>query len=149
MTWASEVKPPQPAEADDKAVEISVAVLIKQGRVWIQQRSGTDHLDGFWEFPGGKVEPDEAIVDALVREVREEAGCQIQVELIRPIQTDLFQYPDRLVRLHFFLCPVEEGPHHVVNKGRWIRIEEINRFRMPAANEKIVRWLLDRAQDSG
>ena len=138
-------------EAGADAIDVSVAILIRGEQVWIQQRSGTDHLNDHWEFPGGKVEQGETVVETLVREVLEETGCRVPIELIQPIRTDLFRYSDRLLRLHFFLClvPAEEKPRRNLNNGRWVRRQEIGGFRMPPANQKIIEWLLDSPTFSG
>ena len=55
------------------------AALIRDGRVLAAQRSGPPALRGRWEFPGGKVEDGETEQEALVRECREELGCEIEV----------------------------------------------------------------------
>jgi 8-oxo-dGTP diphosphatase len=54
-------------------------VIVQNGRVLLSQRKRGTHLEGAWEFPGGKVEPGERPDDALVREIREELGCGIRV----------------------------------------------------------------------
>jgi len=55
------------------------AAIIRGGRVLAARRTAPSHAAGRWEFPGGKVEPQESPGDALVREIREELGCDIEV----------------------------------------------------------------------
>jgi mutator protein MutT len=62
---------------------VAAAVIDARGRVLIAQRPAGKHLAGMWEFPGGKVEPGEARVDALRRELEEEIG--IVIEMPRPL----------------------------------------------------------------
>jgi mutator protein MutT len=62
---------------------VAAAVIDARGRVLIAQRPAGKHLAGLWEFPGGKVEPGEARVDALRRELMEEIG--IAIEKPRPL----------------------------------------------------------------
>lgn len=138
-----EVKEPKLEETANQTVEISIAILIKQDRVWIQQRSGTDHLEGFWEFPGGKIEAGETPVEAMKREVWEETGYQIDTNSIQYVRTDRHQYADRLVQLHFFLCQVSSETVKTAAPGLWIDRNELCRFQMPVANKKIVEWLLN------
>ncbi|NLJ55328.1 MAG: (deoxy)nucleoside triphosphate pyrophosphohydrolase [Intrasporangiaceae bacterium] len=61
--------------------EIAVvgAVIVRDGLILCARRAGTGPMAGLWEFPGGKVEPDESPVEALVREIDEELGCSIAV----------------------------------------------------------------------
>jgi len=55
------------------------AAIVRAGRLLAQQRGYPDHLAGQWELPGGRVEPGETEVDALVRECVEELGVQVRV----------------------------------------------------------------------
>jgi len=58
---------------------VAGAAIIRDGRLLAAQRGHPPELDGFWELPGGKVEPGETGVDALVRECREELGVLIRI----------------------------------------------------------------------
>mgnify|MGYP003384622559 CR=1 FL=1 len=89
-------------------VNVAVGVLIRpDGSALFAQRPQGKAYAGYWEFPGGKVEPGETIFAALQREFMEELGVQIEhgkawccVEHI---------YPHAHVRLHFHLCDVWQG----------------------------------------
>jgi 8-oxo-dGTP diphosphatase len=59
-------------------LEVVGAIIVRDGLILCAQR-GAGSMTGFWEFPGGKVEPDESARDALVREIAEELGCTITV----------------------------------------------------------------------
>lgn len=83
------------------AVDVSVAVLERaDGRVLLARRPPQKVYAGYWEFPGGKVEPGETAVAALAREVHEELG--VDVRRADPWITNVFTYPHATVRLHFF-----------------------------------------------
>lgn len=95
-------------------VEVAVAVLIRaDGRVLLARRPSDKVYSGYWEFPGGKVEPSEPVLSALEREIREELG--VNVVQAWPWIVRQFSYPHALVRLNFFrvtawtgeLVPVE------------------------------------------
>ena len=60
-------------------VPVVCAVIIRDGRVLIAQRPAHKHLALKWEFPGGKVEPGESAEAAIVREIREELGCDFAI----------------------------------------------------------------------
>ncbi len=82
-------------------VDVVVAVLIdRQGHYLLAQRPKDKVYAGYWEFPGGKVEPGETLRAALVREIREELGVEIRDAL--PWITRHFDYPHARVRLHLF-----------------------------------------------
>jgi 8-oxo-dGTP diphosphatase len=91
-----------------KPVDVAVGILVKpNGDVLLGQRPAGKPYDGYWEFPGGKVDPGETILQALKREFVEELGLTIHsaqewcgVEYV---------YPHAHVRLHFFLSRDWEG----------------------------------------
>jgi 8-oxo-dGTP diphosphatase len=88
---------PKPAPVD-----VAVGILIKpNGDVLLGQRPAGKPYPGYWEFPGGKVEPDEAILDALKREFVEELGLHIEsAEAWCGVE---YIYPHAHVRLHFYI----------------------------------------------
>ena len=82
-------------------VEVAAAVILRpDGGFLLGRRPPSGFYPGYWEFPGGKVEPNETPTDALCRELKEELG--IKVELAYPWITREFHYPHANVRLHFF-----------------------------------------------
>ena len=92
-------------------VEVAAAVLQRaDGYFLLAQRPAGKIWAGYWEFPGGKLEQGESARDALVRELREELG--IEVETAYPWITRVFTYPHATVRLHFFRVTVWEGELH-------------------------------------
>jgi len=80
--------------------DVAVGVLIRaDGAVLLADRPADKPYPGYWEFPGGKIEPGESIAGALTRELREELGIEIAPPL--PWVTIEFDYPHAYVRLHF------------------------------------------------
>ncbi len=101
--------------ADDmskgKVVEVSAAVLQRpDGSFLLAQRPSDKIWAGYWEFPGGKVEPGETARHALVRELKEELG--IMVATAYPWLTRVFTYPHATVRLSFFRVTAWSGELH-------------------------------------
>src|SRR5690242_14726156 len=83
-----------------RAVVVSAAVIERDDAFLLTRRADDAHLGGRWEFPGGKVEPGETLDASLVREIREELGCGVDVGPL--LLTTRHAYPDVRVELHFF-----------------------------------------------
>ena len=91
-------------------VEVAVGVLVErdaqgaEGRFLLTSRPPGKVYEGYWEFPGGKLEVGETVDQALRRELIEELG--ITIGATHPWKIEIFDYPHALVRLHF--CKVYE-----------------------------------------
>ena len=82
-------------------VRVAVAVIVRRdGAVLLARRLAGTPYAGYWEFPGGKLEPGETAVEALKRELHEELG--IDVTLATPWLTQRYEYPHARVELAFF-----------------------------------------------
>jgi 8-oxo-dGTP diphosphatase len=96
-----------------RPVDVAVGILIDaDGRLLLASRPPGKPYAGYWEFPGGKLEPDETVADALRRELHEELG--VDIGAVFPWLVRVFEYPHALVRLHF--CRVFDW--HGVPHGR-------------------------------
>ncbi len=91
-------------------VHAAVGVLRKGRQVLLASRPEGKVYAGYWEFPGGKVEPGEAVVDALARELHEELG--ITVTHVTPWLTRTHDYPHAFVHLHFYMVWDWQGELH-------------------------------------
>ena len=84
-----------------KTIEVVAAIIIKDGQVFATQR-GYGEFQGWWEFPGGKMEAGESPQQALKREIREELDAEIEVkELLETVEWD---YPNFHLTMHCFIC---------------------------------------------
>ena len=130
------------ASKDAKLIEVAAGVLTDaRNRVLLMQRLPGKHLAGLWEFPGGKLEPGEAIEHALTRELHEELG--IEARAFAPVISLPWRYPEKSVRLHALRVTDWRGEPHA-REGhplRWVRLEELDPTRMPAADRPIVTAL--------
>ena len=88
-------------------VLVAAAVLVERGRVLLTQRKRGAHLEGLWEFPGGKVEEGEDPRDALARELREEIGIEADVGEI--VEVTFHRYEAKSVLLLFYLASRRAG----------------------------------------
>jgi mutator protein MutT len=111
------------------------------GRLLISQRMPDDTLGGYWEFPGGKVDPGEELRAALARELVEELG--VTCEIGELIQTIVHAYPDRDVRLHFFGCRIISGEPQKLEVAdfRWVTTAELMDYQFPEADRPLLQQL--------
>ncbi|OAI14713.1 MULTISPECIES: Nudix family hydrolase [Methylomonas] len=108
------------------------------GRILIAERAKTAHQGGLWEFPGGKVEAGETVLEALCRELYEEVG--IRVADATPLIKIAHDYGDRQVLLDVWDIRRFEGQAHG-REGQamqWVAAERLNEFAFPAANRPII-----------
>ena len=91
---------PRTGGPDRKEVEVAVGVLVRaDGAFLLTSRPKGKVYEGYWEFPGGKVEPGETVEQALRRELLEEIG--IVIGAVHPWRVERVDYPHALVRLNF------------------------------------------------
>ncbi|MCH8157887.1 MAG: A/G-specific adenine glycosylase [Nitrospinae bacterium] len=143
-----ELFPPAKRRVPAKKIEVSAAVILKNGKVYIQQRAKDGLMGGLWEFPGGKREKGETPEECLKREIREELG--IGVTLLKKIMTVKHSYTQFRVTLHVFHCRLNTGTSPQ-GRGRlrptgceqwkWVAPDKLNTYPFPAANVKIVKYL--------
>ena len=144
--------------SDSQVVDVAVGVILRQlpssntSEVLIAKRADDAHQGGLWEFPGGKVEPNESAVNALIRELDEEVGIQIDAEHISPLITIQHHYPanpkkansrPKTVRLLVFQVQGFHG-EPMGAEGQPIKwaIETSLQYRdFPAANKPIIQAL--------
>src|SRR5258708_21489465 len=124
-------------------VDVAVAVLIRSdGAALLAQRPETKVYSGYWEFPGGKIEPGEPVAEALRREIREELG--IEIERAYPWITRVFVYPHAKVRLHFYRVYAWRGEPRAVEHQAiaWQRPCAIELDPLLPANGPVIRRLM-------
>lgn len=120
-------------------VVVAVGVIRRaSGEILIAKRAEHLHQGGLWEFPGGKVEADETVSDALVRELYEELG--IQVISASPFMVIEHQYSDKRVKLDVWLVTEFEG--NALGREQqpieWVNPQQLIQFDFPDANKPIL-----------
>ena len=104
-TLVADPQRPREGGVDRDVVEVAVGILIRtDGDFLLTSRPKDKVYAGYWEFPGGKVEPGESVVQALRRELHEELGIDISSPLVWKVK--VVDYPHALVRLNF--CKVHQ-----------------------------------------
>ena len=121
---------------------VAAAVIERDGRYLITRRQAGVHLEGQWEFPGGKCEPGETLHACLRRELREELSVDVTVGDV--LLTTTHDYPERRVELHFVRCGLDGEPAPQLGQEmRWTPREELNALEFPAADAELIRILTE------
>ena len=121
-------------------VIVCAAVVERDGRFLVTRRQRGVHLEGYWEFPGGKCEPGESLDACLCRELREELGTDatIGAELLAVTH----EYADRIVELHFIDCVLSDSPRPVLGQEMlWISRADLRSLQFPPADEELIAML--------
>ncbi len=125
-----------------KTIEVVAAIIIKDGKVFATQR-GYGEWQGWWEFPGGKIEAGESPEAALVREIREELDADIEVgELLETVEWD---YPKFHLTMHCFICSLLSESMHLNEheSAAWLTRETIHSVKWLPADEGLARRIVE------
>ncbi len=87
-----------------KVIPVVGAVIFRNGKILAAQRKNESKLGGLWEFPGGKIEPNESPRDALTREINEELEAEIEIH--EEICTTVYEYDFATIKLTTFRCTI-------------------------------------------
>jgi 8-oxo-dGTP diphosphatase len=121
-------------------IVVSAAIVERDGTFLVTRRPAGVHLEGLWEFPGGKCEPGESHHDCLQREILEELGSRVIV------RNEVFQvshaYDDRIVALHFFMCDLLDVPRPLIGQEiRWVARNDLASLAFPPADAALIELL--------
>jgi 8-oxo-dGTP diphosphatase len=124
-------------------VLVAAGVLIEEGRVLLSQRKSGTHLEGAWEFPGGKVEPGEDPREGLRRELAEELGLDVEVGEILDVTFHRYDDVGKAILLLFFevtRLPGSPEPRALdVADWTWAGPSTLDPKRFPPADLAILR----------
>jgi 8-oxo-dGTP diphosphatase len=123
-------------------IVVAAAVIERGGCFLVTRRQAGVHLEGYWEFPGGKCEPGETLAACVWRELREELASDAEVgdELFWTSHT----YPDRTIELHFLSCTLLDVPQPQVGQEmRWVARAELAALRFPPADTEFIHRLVN------
>jgi 8-oxo-dGTP diphosphatase len=123
-------------------VDVAAALIQDaEGRYLITQRRRGSHLEGLWEFPGGKRDAGEDLPACLARELTEELGASFDVG--EKVDTIPWEYPDRTVVLHFYRCRLASGTiePRELQAMAWVAPQDLRRYDFPPADRELIARL--------
>jgi 8-oxo-dGTP diphosphatase len=122
---------------------VAVAMVDGDGRILVQQRPASGAMAGLWEFPGGKVEAGETPEAALIRELAEELGVDVEASCIAPACFASESLGDRHLLLLLYVCRkwrgVPEARH--ASALQWLRPAQLYALDMPPADRPLLGLL--------
>ncbi len=122
---------------------VVAGIVISNGQILVARRSYPPALAGLWEFPGGKVEADEALDDALVRELREELGIMVQVDAEFERTSGPWPLGDDTFLRAFFATIIagEPTPGHSHDAVQWVDPSSLGSLDLLPADRAIAASL--------
>ena len=122
------------------------AVIERGGSFLVARRQAGVHLEGYWEFPGGKRHAGEADADAMRRELSEELA--VEVEVGPEVLSTSHEYDDRVVELHFYRCTMAGTPTPMLSQVlQWVPRAELDGLTFPPADAQLIALLSGVAPD--
>ncbi|MDE6011179.1 MAG: (deoxy)nucleoside triphosphate pyrophosphohydrolase [Prevotella sp.] len=124
-----------------KCIKVVAAIIQRNDLIFATQRGYGEWKD-WWEFPGGKIEPNESAQDALRREIREELNCEIIVgDLLTTVEYD---YPNFHLSMQCYLCSLASGKPQLLEHedARWLKREELETIKWLPADEDVIQKMI-------
>lgn len=123
-------------------INVVCGLIQKERKFLITRRKQNKTLGGYWEFPGGKTEPDETDIEALKREIREELG--IEIYNLSYFTENTHEYDKFKIQLKAYKCESEYDPKKLIDHDayRWCKLSDIAENELAPADRPILRKLI-------
>lgn len=121
-----------------KQIDVTAAIIVKDGKVFAARRKQGIHLAGYWEFPGGKLEQDETPEQCLARELQEEFSVKTRVGAF--VAESVYDYGSKVVRLLAYQVEHVSGDFQLIDHDelRWLALGELNSVKWAPADIPLV-----------
>ena len=121
------------------------ALIDPDKRILIAERPAGRPMEGFWEFPGGKVEEGETPEDTVIRELHEELAVSVKKACLAPLTFASHDYSDFHILMPLFVCRRWDGNPvgREAQRLKWVRANRLRDFPMPPADEPLISHLAD------
>ncbi len=123
---------------------VTAAIIIRDEKVLIARRKANEKLEGFWEFPGGKIENDENPQECLERELIEELGVRSKAGEI--IAESEYRYDHAAIKLLAILTTLIDTDFtlHVHDKAEWVRLHSLLDYKLAPADIPIAKVIMEK-----
>ena len=123
---------------------VAAVIRDENGRILITQRNLKKAQGGLWEFPGGKIEPEETKEHAIVREIKEE--LDVDIEYKDYLAEKVFEYPEKTINLIALECKKINGEIRLLEHEAyaWVNEKELNDYEFAPADLFIIEKLLEK-----
>ena len=120
---------------------VAAGLIWNKGNVLITKRPKGSHLEGLWEFPGGKQERGEGLTGCLEREIREELGLRVRAE--QPFMTVGHEYAFKVISLHVFNCTIVVGEPRPLEcqEIRWVPLSGLAEYDFLPPHKQVIKTL--------
>jgi 8-oxo-dGTP diphosphatase len=128
-------------------IQVTAAIIVRNGKILVARRKPGSKLEGYWEFPGGKLDPNETPEACLKREIHEELGIRDLV-IERHFITTLHSYSFAEIELIVYLCKSESLPSHSDARDiahdalEWASLNELDHYQWAPADVPAVQKLI-------
>ncbi len=128
-------------------IHVSAGLIRKNGKFLISKRLKGSHLEGYWEFPGGKQEKGETIQNCLEREIREELDLEVRAGEVS-LTVD-HEYETKRISLHVIHCEILDGDPRAIEcqEFKWAAPEDFEKFAFPPPDIKVIVFLSEQNKD--
>lgn len=129
------------------SIRVVASVIERDGRLLVCERPAHKRHGGLWEFPGGKVEPDEDAFDAVHRELREE--LDVEVVSVGPMLFSMTD-PGSSFLIEFHPVEIRGVPRCIEHTAiQWLRVEELSAIPLAPSDREFVRFRVAQHSTAG
>lgn len=123
-------------------IKVVCGIIYKDNKIFLCRKKAEKPLGGYWEFPGGKVEPGESNEICLKRELMEELGMKVVVKSY--FKTNIYNYENFSIELIAYNCQFVESNYQLVDHDayEWLDINDLNNYKLAPADIPLVNELL-------
>ena len=119
-------------------IDVTCALIIRNQKILVAQNSVASDQAGRWEFPGGKIKPNETPEKCIIREISEE--LELEISVLDKLQEAVFDYGNKIIRLIPFVCRIENGKIKLNNHQavEWVTVDELETIDFAAADQALL-----------
>lgn len=120
-------------------IRVVCGIIFKEDKILLCRRKAEISLGGYWEFPGGKIEPNESESEALIRELKEELSIKVEVQ--KHFKTTLHRYEQVQIELIAYFCKFIQTDFVLTDHDdiQWVKKIELLNFNLAAADIPIAK----------